>query len=94
MIMIDVKVVPGSGRIAWKREGDLLKCYVKSPAENGKANRELIGLIAKALGIPVRDVTIILGATARKKRIRIDAVVTRAMILEKLGIVQQMSLFS
>jgi uncharacterized protein len=40
------------------------------PAE-GEANEALIRVIAKAVGIPSRDVTLVAGATARLKRLAI-----------------------
>ncbi len=40
------------------------------PAE-GEANKALIRVIAKAVGIPSRDVTLVAGATARLKRLAI-----------------------
>ncbi len=40
------------------------------PAE-GEANEALIRLIAKAVGVPSRDVTLVAGATARLKRLAI-----------------------
>jgi uncharacterized protein len=41
------------------------------PAE-GQANEALIRLIAKAVGVPSRDVTLVAGATARLKRLAIS----------------------
>lgn len=41
------------------------------PAE-GEANKALIRLIAKAVGVPPRDVTLAAGATARLKRLAIS----------------------
>jgi hypothetical protein len=41
------------------------------PAE-GQANEALIRLIAKAVGVPSRDVTLLAGATARLKRLAIS----------------------
>jgi uncharacterized protein YggU (UPF0235/DUF167 family) len=41
------------------------------PAD-GEANEALIRLIAKAVGVPLRDVTLVAGATARLKRLAIS----------------------
>ncbi len=92
--VIDIKVVPSSGRVAWKIDKlGQLKCYLKSPPERGKANKELIKLLAKALGITQNHITIIAGATGRKKRIRIEQEMTFAMLLATLGIDWQLDLF-
>ena len=61
-IIITIKVIPSSGRLAWKLDkSGQLKCYLTEPPEKGKANRELIGYIAKTLGLPLGDVVLIRG---------------------------------
>ena len=93
--IFDVKVTPSSGRIEWSldKTGNL-KCHLKSPAEQGKANDELIKSLAKKLGIPQNMVSIASGAQSRKKRIQIDVEMTYARLLELLGIDWQMDMFS
>lgn len=48
-----------------------LKIKLKSPAEDGKANEELIQLLSKHLNVPVKKITIIRGKTSRHKLIEI-----------------------
>jgi uncharacterized protein len=93
--IFDVKVTPSSGRTGWSldKTGNL-KCHLKSPAEQGKANDELIKSLAKKLGVPQSMVTIVAGAQSRKKRIQIDGEMTYARLLELLGIDWQMDMFS
>ena len=69
---LDVRVIPRAGRsgIAGLREGALLVKLAAAPVD-GAANQELIALLAKALRIPKRDITIVLGERARTKRVRI-----------------------
>ena len=56
------------------------------PAE-GEANEALIRLIAKAVGVPSRDVTLLAGATARLKRLAISGHgPTLIAALEKIAI--------
>jgi uncharacterized protein (TIGR00251 family) len=43
-----------------------------SPAEKGKANEELIGIIAEIAGTARREVSILRGAATRNKVIRIE----------------------
>jgi len=93
--IFDVKVTPGSSKKGWsidKMGG--LKCHLKSPAEQGKANDELIKNLSKALGIPQDMISIIAGKQAKKKRIRIDVEMTYNRLLELLGIDWQMDMFS
>lgn len=47
--------------------------YIKAPPQDGKANQELIALLAQALGIPKAQVHIKSGHTGRVKRVEIDA---------------------
>ncbi|MBD2107097.1 DUF167 domain-containing protein [Nodosilinea sp. FACHB-13] len=47
--------------------------HLKAPPQDGKANQELIVLLAQALGIPKTQVHIKSGHTARIKRVEIDA---------------------
>jgi uncharacterized protein YggU (UPF0235/DUF167 family) len=49
----------------------VLKVRVRAPASEGEANAALQALIARALAVPPRDVSLIAGATARIKRLRI-----------------------
>ena len=59
---IDVRVIPRAGRsgIAGLRDGALLVRLAAAPVD-GAANDELIALIARALHIPKRDITIVSG---------------------------------
>jgi len=63
-----VRVSPGAkrDRILGEHDG-ALKVAVRSPAEKGRANRELCRLVAAALGLAPRDVAILKGETARDK---------------------------
>jgi uncharacterized protein (TIGR00251 family) len=49
------------------RHGDAWKVRVAAAPENGKANRAVRKLLASALGLPERDVTIVSGHAARDK---------------------------
>ena len=93
-LIFEVKVVPSSGRSAWVLDkSDNLKCYLKSPAEHGKANEELIKAVAKALGVPQAMVSIVQGYQSRKKLIKINADIAYEALLHKLGIERQIKIF-
>jgi uncharacterized protein len=49
----------------------VLKARVRAAPSRGEANDGLVRLIAKAVGVPQRDVSLVAGATARLKRLRI-----------------------
>ena len=72
-LQIVIKVNPSSGRSACQIDKNgTLKCALKSPPEKGKANEELIRLIAEKLDLPRTSVSILLGKTARTKTVLIQ----------------------
>lgn len=71
---IQVKVKPNARASALVAgpEGGPWQAQLKSPPVDGKANEELIALVAAHFGVPKRAVTIRSGAGARLKLVRID----------------------
>ena len=93
-LVFEVKVVPSSGKsMCTLDKNNMLKCYLKSPAQKGKANKELIKMLSKALKVPQADLSIVSGLIARLKRVRVERDVTFEQLLVLLGIDKQMSLF-
>jgi uncharacterized protein YggU (UPF0235/DUF167 family) len=76
-VALHVRLTPKGGRdaidgIETRADGRaVLKARVRAAPSEGEANDALIRLIAKALGVPPRDVTLAAGATARVKRLLI-----------------------
>jgi len=69
-----VRVHPGArraGLAGWMDDGTL-KVAVTAPPEGGRANAAVVELLAGALGVPRRQVTVARGASARGKTIAID----------------------
>lgn len=64
------------------RDGALLVRLAAAPVD-GAANAELIALVARALHLPKRDITIVSGERSRSKRIRV-ANIDRATALDVL----------
>ena len=91
-LILEIKVVPSSGfsKITLDKAG-VLKCYLKSPPEDGKANKELIRLWADLLGVTQSAITIISGLISCKKKIKITAPLTLQDVLHKLGLDVQQS---
>lgn len=77
-ITLSVRLTPKGGRDAIDgRERladgrDVLKARVKAAPSDGEANAALIRLIAKALKVAPRQVSLAAGATSRLKRVRVD----------------------
>ena len=59
--------------------GDRLKLAVTAPPVDGEANIAVIELIARSLGVARSAVTVVAGATSRRKTLRV-AGVTRAQV--------------
>lgn len=72
---IALRVVPGSRRdaiVGWL--GERLKVKVAAPPQDGRANQGVIRLLARALGVNEKSVTIISGEHAPEKVVEIAGV--------------------
>jgi uncharacterized protein len=81
---IEIRVVPRAGKsgIAGMRGESLLVRLNAAPVD-GAANAELIDVLADALDVPKRAVSIIGGERSRQKRVRVEGL-TQALIDSKL----------
>ncbi len=70
--IIQVRVVPRSSRaeIAGKANG-VYRIKITAPPVEGKANKALVGFLAKKTGLPKRNIEIVAGERSRNKTIRI-----------------------
>ena len=68
---IAVRVTPKAGRDRILVEDDAIRVYVTTVPEDGKANKAVVKLISKALGVPKTRLDLIRGATSRDKVFRI-----------------------
>jgi hypothetical protein len=91
-IILEIKAVPSSGRTGCKLEGKRLKCFLKSPPEKGKANKELIGYLADMLKLSSHAITMLTGTTSTLKRVKIETEKTFEDICDDLHIERQMSI--
>ncbi|NEQ39822.1 MAG: DUF167 domain-containing protein [Okeania sp. SIO3I5] len=72
MAIFKVKVKPNSQQQSIKAEADgSLKVCLKSPPVDGKANQELIQLLAKKFNVKKSEITIKSGLFAKNKLIEI-----------------------
>lgn len=73
-----VRVTPRGGRddidgLETLSDGrPVVKVRVRAIADGGEANRAVTELLAKAVGVPKRNVRLLSGATSRQKQIAID----------------------
>ena len=72
-LILRVRVVPRCSRNAIAGTlGDQLKICVTTPPVEGKANKDLLRLLARECGVPPSQVDLISGTTGRNKRIRVN----------------------
>jgi len=69
---LQVKVKPNARTSSLDEAGGMWLAQLKSPPVDGKANAELIALIAEKFGCRKAQVTIKAGAGGRMKLVRID----------------------
>jgi uncharacterized protein (TIGR00251 family) len=70
---IPVRLVPRAhaSEVVGERDGRLL-VRVTEPPVDGRANAALCRLLAKAVGVGVRSVSVVYGSSSREKLVRID----------------------
>jgi len=71
-VIIEVKTKPNAkqSRLEALDDGTWV-AHVQAPPVDGKANAKLIGLVAEHFGVSKSAVTILTGATSRRKRIEV-----------------------
>ena len=90
-IVLAVRLTPRGGRdavegVAERADGhSVLEVRVRAAPSEGEANAALIRLLARTLDVAARDVSLVAGAAARLKRIRIaGSGASLAAALEKI----------
>jgi len=92
-LFITIRVAPRSSKQRSVLEpSDVIKCFIKSRPEGGKANAELIKMLSKKLKIPQTCITITRGATSRIKRIKIDNDLSLEDLHTALGLEKQLKI--
>ena len=77
-ISIALRVTPRGGRdaidgIEQLSDGrSVLKLRVRAVADGGEANRAVLALLAKSLGVPKASVSLLSGATSRLKQVAVE----------------------
>lgn len=70
-----VRVTPGAPRSEIVgRLGDAWKLRVRSAPERGRANDDVVALLARVLGLEPRDVRVVAGGTSRDKVVELDGI--------------------
>ena len=72
-VRLRVRVVPGARTSeVVGRHGDAWKLRVKAPPERGRANGELVALLAETLGVPRDAVRVARGHTTGEKLVEVE----------------------
>ncbi|MCG2629897.1 DUF167 domain-containing protein [Bradyrhizobium sp. WYCCWR 13023] len=77
-VSIALRVTPRGGRdgidgIEQLSDGrSVLKVRVRAVADGGEANRAVLALLAKSLGVPKASVSLLSGATSRLKQVAVE----------------------
>lgn len=78
--LIAIKAVPGSRKTQIVGPlGDRLKVKVAAPPEDGKANAAICELLADALGLRAKQVTVVQGHTHPEKTVRVEGLSAAAV---------------
>lgn len=86
-VLIRVRTLPGARKSEIRGEQDgAIKVAVTQVAEKGKANKAVIGLLSKSLGISKTQFELVSGATNKNKRVLITNV-TAAELRERIAAV-------
>ena len=76
-----VRVVPRASRTEVVGEADgVLRIRLAAPPVDGAANEELVRVLARALRVSRRAVTITAGQTSRLKRIAVSGIAPEALL--------------
>ena len=67
-----IRVQPKARRNDVVVDGETIRVYVTTAPEGGKANKAVVRLLAKRLGVPKRDVEVVSGGKSRTKVISIE----------------------
>lgn len=69
---IEIHVQPKASRTRIVTQGGTVKIYVTAVPEKGKANKAVIEVIARRLGVPKGAISIVSGERSRKKLLEVE----------------------
>lgn len=74
-VVLEIRVKPRAKRAGLLgRHGGALKIAVRAAPERGRANEELLQVLASALDLPASAFELVAGATSQTKRLRVSGV--------------------
>jgi uncharacterized protein (TIGR00251 family) len=77
-VVLTLHVQPGARQTEIAgRHGDALKIRLAAPPIEGRANAELLRFLARVFEVPLRNVELVRGESARQKVVRIESPAAR-----------------
>ncbi len=85
-VVLNVFVKPKSGRseVFFDENKGSIVVFLKSPPTGGKANKELVKILSKALGLSSSKIKIVKGLKSREKQILVEEDLTFSKVLKRL----------
>lgn len=85
-VVLNVFVKPKSGKseVFLDENEEFIVMFLKSPPTGGKANKELVKILSKALGLSSSKIKIVKGLKSREKQVLIEEDLTFSEVLERL----------
>ncbi|MBT4962877.1 MAG: DUF167 domain-containing protein [Francisellaceae bacterium] len=78
-VTVSAKAASNRIKVSYNKEEERsIRIYVTAVPEDGKANKEVIKLLAKELGVTKTSLTIIKGHKSKEKIIRLERMKTRS----------------
>jgi hypothetical protein len=74
MSRLVIKVIPKSGRSELKKVGNSIKAWLTSAPEDGRANDELVRMLADKFDVSRSEISLVKGRTSRNKTVDIVGV--------------------
>jgi uncharacterized protein (TIGR00251 family) len=92
-VIITVRARPGSSRQKMTIDAQgIIKIFVVSQPEKGKANEEIISFLAKALSCAKKEIIIVSGLTSKTKKIKLSTIDTEQELFTALKLDRQTDL--
>ena len=85
-VVLNVFVKPKSGRseVFFDENEGFIVVFLKSPPMGGKANKELVKILSKKLGLSSSKIKIVKGLKSREKQVEIEEDLTFSEVLKRL----------
>jgi hypothetical protein len=83
--LLSIHAQPGAKRSAVAGiHGEALKLRLAAPPVEGRANEALVDFLADALGVPRKSVSVVRGASARRKTVLVASAQADPLLLLRL----------